>query len=64
MSYKWHVTVSSNNKTASGDEERAEADRIQWCKLFLFESFGNVKTFFVDGELVGQVSRALQPGEE
>ena len=39
-----------------------EADRTQWRELF--ESFGNVKTLFVDGELVGQVSRALQPGEE
>jgi hypothetical protein len=39
-----------------------EVDRTWWRELL--GSFGKVKTLFVDGELVGQLSRALQPGEE
>ena len=39
-----------------------EADRARWREFF--GTFGKVKTLFVDGELVGQLSRALRPGEE
>jgi hypothetical protein len=37
------------------------ADRTHWRELL--GSFRNVKILFVDGGLVGQLSRALQPGE-
>jgi hypothetical protein len=39
-----------------------EADRTQWRELL--GSLVNVKTLFVQGELVKQLSSALQPGEE
>jgi hypothetical protein len=38
-----------------------EADRTYWRELL--GSFNNVKTLIIDGNLVGQLSRALQPGE-
>ena len=38
-----------------------EADRIHWRKIL--GSFGKVKNLTVEGELVGQLSRALQAGE-
>ena len=38
-----------------------EADRTYWRELL--GSFNNVKTLVIDGNLVGQLSRALQPGE-
>ena len=39
-----------------------EADRIHWRKLL--GPFGKVKNLTVNGGLVGQLSRALQPGED
>jgi hypothetical protein len=39
----------------------SEPERRQWRKLL--GSFGSVKTLFVAGELVGQLSHALQPGK-
>jgi hypothetical protein len=41
-----------------------EAGYTQWRELLASGSFGNVKTLFAGGELVEQLSRALQPGEE
>jgi hypothetical protein len=38
-----------------------EPDRSQWRELL--RSFGSAKTLYVDGELVEQLSRVLQPGE-
>ena len=38
-----------------------EADRAYWRELL--GSFNNVKTLVIDSNLVGQLSRALQPGE-
>ena len=38
-----------------------QADHAQWRELLGL--FGNVKTLFLDGRLVGKLSRALQPGE-
>ena len=37
------------------------ADRILWHEIL--KLFGSVKTFRVGGQLVGQLSRVLQPGE-
>jgi len=39
-----------------------QADRVHWRKLL--GPFGKVKTLFVDGDLVKQISGALQPDEE
>jgi len=39
-----------------------EADRTDWRRLL--GSFGKVQTLSIDGELVEQLSGALQPGEE
>jgi hypothetical protein len=52
LEYDRHFTSSFWN---------SEPDRRQWRKLL--GSFGSVKTLHVAGELVGQLSRALQPGE-
>lgn len=38
-----------------------EADPSRWCELF--RTFGNLKTLYIDKELVGQISRFLQPDE-
>ncbi|KAF8468670.1 hypothetical protein DFH94DRAFT_276928 [Russula ochroleuca] len=56
-----HLTLKYERDIISS-EWNDEADRTQWRKLLGL--FGGVKTLFVDGELVGQLSRALQPGEE
>ena len=56
-----HLTLEHENDFVES-EGCDEADHTQWRELL--GSFGNVKTLFVDGELVGQLSRALQPGEE
>ena len=53
LEYDWHFTPSIWN---------SEADRRQWRKLL--GSFGSVKTLYVADELVGQLSRALQPFNE
>jgi len=50
LEYDRHFTSSIFN---------SEPDRRQWRKLL--GSFGSVKTLYVTGELVGQLSRALQP---
>jgi hypothetical protein len=55
-----HLTLEHARRIVSS-EWNNEADRTQWRELL--GSFGNVKTLFVDGELVGQVSCALQPDE-
>jgi hypothetical protein len=52
LEYARHVVSSEWNN---------EADRTQWCGLL--GPFGKLKTGFVDGDLVGQVSCALQPGK-
>ena len=38
-----------------------QADHAQWREVL--GSFSNVKNLFMDGELVGKLSRALEPGE-
>jgi hypothetical protein len=43
-------------------EANNEADRIQWRKLF--GTFSNVKTLRVGDDYLGQISRALQGGDE
>jgi hypothetical protein len=55
-----HLTLKYDRHSISS-EWNNEADRTQWRELFGL--FGNVKTLCVDGELVGQLSRALLPGE-
>jgi hypothetical protein len=57
-----HLTLEYDSERLSVSPEwNNGADRTQWRNLL--GSFGNVKTLFVDGELVEQLSRALQPGE-
>jgi hypothetical protein len=56
-----HLDIEYRRRFVSS-EWNNEADRT-WWREFL-GSFGKVKTLFVDGELVGQLSRALRPGEE
>jgi hypothetical protein len=57
-----HLTLEyASDRISISSEWNNEADRTQWRELL--GSFGNVKTFFVDGELVGQLSCALQPCE-
>jgi hypothetical protein len=57
-----HLTLEyASDRLSISSEWNNEADRGQWRELL--GSFGNVKTLFVDGELVGQLSCALQPGE-
>ena len=55
-----HLTLEHARRIVSS-EWHNEADRTQWRELL--GSFRNVKTLFVDGEFVGQVSCALQPDE-
>jgi len=38
-----------------------EADRTQWRELL--RTFDNAKTLSIEYELIGQLSRSLQPGE-
>ena len=54
-----HLTLKYDRRTKSS--WYAEADRTQWRELL--GSFAKVKTLFVSGDLVGQVSCALQPCE-
>ena len=56
-----HLTLNYYRRDISL-EWNNEADRTRWREFL--GVFGKVKTLFVDGELVEQVSRALQPGEE
>ena len=56
-----HLTLKYNRRNISS-EWNNEAGRTQWRELLGL--FGKVKTLFVDGGLVVQLSRALQPGEE
>jgi hypothetical protein len=51
--YRYNISSEQNNEAA---------DRIHWRKLL--GPFGKVKNLTVDGGLVGQLSGALQPGEE
>jgi hypothetical protein len=55
-----HLTLRYDRHLIS-PEWSDEGDRTPWCELL--GSFDNVKTLFVCGELVEQLSRALQPGE-
>jgi hypothetical protein len=55
------LTLNYSRRNMSS-EWNNEADRIHWRKLL--GSFGKVKKLSVDGSLVGQLSLALQPGEE
>lgn len=54
-----HLTLKYDRRTKSS--WYTEADRTQWHELL--GSFANVKTLFVSGDLVGQLSCALQPCE-
>ena len=54
-----HLTLESNRPSS---EWINGANRTQWRELL--GSFINVKTLFVVNELVGLLSRILQPGEE
>jgi hypothetical protein len=57
-----HLTLEFySDRLSISSEWNNNADRTQWRELL--EVFGNVKTLFVDGELVDQLSHALQPGE-
>ena len=56
-----HLDLKFYQRDQSSEWNR-EADRTQWREFLGL--FRNVKTIFVADELVGQVSRALQPGEE
>jgi hypothetical protein len=55
-----HLTLEYSRHLVSL-EWNNEADRTQWRGLLGL--FGNVKTVLVAGDLVGQVSCAIQPGE-
>jgi hypothetical protein len=56
-----HLTLKHDGRTISSPSRIApEADPAQWRELLTF--FVNVKTLFVGSRLVGQLSRALQPG--
>ena len=55
-----HLTLAYDRHLVSS-EWNNEADRAQWRHLLGL--FVNVKTVFVDGELVGQLSHALRPVE-
>ena len=55
-----HLTLAYDRHLVSS-EWNNEADRAQWRDLLGL--FVNVKTVFVDGELVGQLSHALRPVE-
>ena len=55
-----HLDLKFYQRDLSSEWNR-EADRTQWREFLGL--FRNIKTIFVDDELVGQVSRALQPGE-
>src|SRR5258708_2129207 len=55
-----HLTLEYRRRSISS-EWNNEADRTQWRELLM--SFGNLKTLRVDSELVGQLSRSLQPSE-
>jgi hypothetical protein len=54
--------VLEYNRRFMSSEWTNEADRTKWRELL--GSFGNVKTLTMDGDLVEQLSRALQPDEE
>ena len=54
--------VLEYNRRFMSSEWTNEADRTNWRELL--GSFGNVKTLTMDGDLVEQLSRALQPDEE
>ena len=54
-----HLTLEYSRRTISS-EWNNEADPTQWRELL--GPFSNVKTLFVDDELVEQLSHALQPG--
>ena len=54
--------VFEYNRRFMSSEWTNEADRTNWRELL--GSFVNVKTLTVDGDLVEQLSRALQPDEE
>ena len=55
-----HITLKYNGRTTISRLIQAEPDRTQWRELLRL--FVNVKTLFVDGPLVEQLSHALQPG--
>jgi hypothetical protein len=56
-----HLEIGYGRHNISS-EWNNETDCIHWREFI--GSFGNVKTLFVDDELVRQISRALHPGEE
>src|SRR6266478_7159010 len=57
-----HLTLGYDRSRYSlSSEWNNEADRTQWRELL--GAFGKVKTLCMDKELVGQLSRSLQPGE-
>ena len=55
-----HLTLEYGRDTTSSEWVN-QADHALWREVL--RSFGNVKTLFVDGELVGKLSRALQSAE-
>jgi hypothetical protein len=55
-----HLTLKYDRHSIS-PEWNDEADRTQWREFL--GSVGNVKTLFVGGELIEQLSHCLQPGE-
>ena len=55
-----HLSLEYDRPNISSEWNR-EADRTRWREFLGL--FGNAKTLSVDGELVEQVSRALQTGE-
>ncbi len=57
-----HLTLEYDRSRYSlSSEWNNEADRTQWRELL--GAFGKVKTLCMDKELVGQLSRSLQPSE-
>ena len=55
-----HLTLEYDREIISSEWVNQD-DHTQWREVF--GSFSNVKTLFVDGELVRKLSRALQPSE-
>ena len=55
-----HLTLEYKRHSISS-EWNNEADRAQWRELL--GTFDNVKTLLVGDELIGQISRSLQPGD-
>ena len=56
-----HLTLKYGRHNISSEWDN-EADRTHWRELL--GSFRKLKNLSVDGELVGHLSRVLQPGEE